>query len=59
MNQEQWKQIEEAATQLGVGGWALKKWKQRGIPYKWHVPLSDKTGIKLRDMFADRMARND
>jgi hypothetical protein len=49
-----WKQIEAAGLELGVGFWAVKKWRQRGIPYKYHVPLAQRLGVKIDDLYAMR-----
>jgi hypothetical protein len=32
-------QINRIAEQLGVSAWALRKWRQRGVPHKWRIPI--------------------
>lgn len=33
----EWRLIDTIATKLGAKPAALKKWRQRGVPYKWQV----------------------
>jgi hypothetical protein len=42
-----WQDIETAAGRLGVSGEALRKWKERGVPYRWHNPIVSATGGRV------------
>jgi hypothetical protein len=39
---QQWAFIEAEAAALGVGPKALEKWRVRGVPYRWRLPLLDR-----------------
>jgi hypothetical protein len=44
--------IDRLAEELGVSAVARKKWRQRGVPHKWRLPLLRKAaerGISLTD----------
>lgn len=36
---ETWALIEAYAAELGVNAEARKKWRQRGVPHRWRLPL--------------------
>lgn len=44
-------EIDRLATDLGVGDWTRRKWRQRGaVPHRWRLALIEagkKRGIKL------------
>ena len=45
--------IELVAPTLGVKAAALKKWRQRGVPHRWRLPLMEKSDGKITaDMFS-------
>lgn len=44
-------EIDRLATDLGVGDWTRRKWRQRGaVPHRWRLALIEagrKEGVKL------------
>lgn len=38
-----WTLIDKAAEALGISEFARKKWRQRGVPAKWWLPISRQT----------------
>jgi len=47
-----WKLIDEAAKELGVGFETRKSWRHRGsVPHKWRYPIVEYLGgeISMRD----------
>lgn len=36
---DRWKLIERLATEMGVSSFAIEKWRKRGVPYRFHLPL--------------------
>ena len=45
--QTRWGLIESAARALGVNPEASKKWRRRGVPHKWRLPIIQKTAGAL------------
>ena len=45
--QTRWELIEGAARALGVKPEASKKWRRRGVPHKWRLPIIQKTSGAL------------
>ncbi|MGB0854884.1 MAG: hypothetical protein ACPGSI_16430 [Pikeienuella sp.] len=42
--------IEPMAREMGVSAVAVEKWRERGVPHKWRLPLLDeaeKRGIDI------------
>jgi hypothetical protein len=39
-----WTIVDRAAEALGVTKDSLKKWRQRGVPHRWRIPLIRQTG---------------
>src|SRR5215472_14973526 len=37
----EWDFIEQAAHRLGVGDEALRKWRVRGVPGRWRLPIAE------------------
>lgn len=52
---DQWAFIATEAAALGVGPSALEKWRTRGVPYRWRLPLLDRAAqvkfILYREIF--------
>lgn len=52
---EQWAFIEAEAKLFGVGAAALEKWRTRGVPHRWRLPLLDRAAqinfILYREIF--------
>lgn len=46
-NEIDWKSVDAAADSLGVKEAARRKWRQRGIPAKWQIALSQKLGVDI------------
>ena len=38
---EQWEFIEKAALDIGVEAEAFRKWRVRGVPHQWRLPIVD------------------
>lgn len=36
-----WRVVDDIASELGVGNEARLKWRQRGVPSKWRIRLSE------------------
>jgi len=36
--------IDRIAAQLGAGEWARRKWRARGVPHKWRLPIIQASG---------------
>ena len=36
-----WQTIDRVAGSLGAKEWALKKWRQRGVPLMWQIKISN------------------
>lgn len=34
-----WQFIDQTAEKLGVGADARRKWRERGVPHKWRIPI--------------------
>ena len=52
--------IDELAEELGATAVARKKWRQRGVPYRWRLPIIEraaKRGIKLAGADFERAQR--
>lgn len=45
--QQRWGLIDAAAKALGVNAEARKKWRKRGVPHKWRLPVIQKAGGAL------------
>ncbi|RJP45471.1 hypothetical protein C4587_00820 [Candidatus Parcubacteria bacterium] len=45
--QTRWELIEGAARALCVSPQASKKWRRRGVPHKWRLPIIQKTAGAL------------
>lgn len=42
-----WELIERAARALGVKPQTSKKWRRRGVPHRWRLPIIQRTGGAL------------
>lgn len=45
-----WTTIDKIGARLGIGSASRWKWRQRGVPFKWHLALvaeAKKDGIML------------
>lgn len=42
-DKDTWKSIADAGRRLGVNDEAIRKWRQRGIPYCWHLRIEEAT----------------
>lgn len=36
-----WKIVDDTGAELGVGGSARRKWRQRGVPPKWRIQIAE------------------
>ncbi len=46
-NTKFWKTIQALAPEMQVTDMAFRKWKSRGVPYKFHIQIIKKTGGKI------------
>lgn len=49
--------LRELAKELGVTPAAMKKWRQRGVPHRWRLPLlrkAEERGVALPDEAFER-----
>jgi hypothetical protein len=53
-----WERIDTTAATLGVKYDARRKWKERGVPHRWRLPLIQASGGHLTANDFDR-PRND
>jgi len=44
---EHWAQMERLARERGVNEHTLRKWRQRGVPYRWRLTLLQASKGKL------------
>lgn len=47
---EPWVVITELAREAGVSAEAVKKWRQRGVPHKWRLPLLKRAAERGLDL---------
>lgn len=41
-----WSEILHAAADLGILPEARKKWRMRGVPHRWRIPLLERFALK-------------